>query len=251
MIRQLFSGEVKKIFIEFDRRGSFAASYSSQGTDRGLVGGMLGYAPFNPLMKRSLQIAAKKGILVEFHIAEFDAPHPNTARIRAVDENGETASAVGISTGGGIVEILNINGFPVSIMGGFYELLISFDEMVYKLDDSINKIKEMMGDYEFVHTAENGSKRLINIKTKSKVSHGLIKEIKELLPESQIKQIDPVYSILSRKDCRVPFKTAGEMMEWAQGKGLSPGDAGLYYEAERGGISQATHLPFRDTVSYQ
>lgn len=134
MTRQLLSSDPVEIHIEFEKSGSFAASYNTQGTDRGLIGGLLGYKPENLKMLTALENASEKGILVTFSVSEFDAPHPNTARIRTIGKNGEQVSTVGISTGGGAIEMLEINGFDVSMAGDFFEVLLLMSRNQWEID---------------------------------------------------------------------------------------------------------------------
>jgi L-serine dehydratase len=237
MTRHLLMNEPKEMKFEFNRGGSFAATYDSQGTDRGLVGGMMGYTPDNPKMITALEDAKKRNISIAFHITDFDAPHPNTVRIKAVEEDGEVVSAIGISTGGGMIEILNVNGFPVSMTGKYYELLIMIDKEKY--DENIDeKIKALLVDgYEYFDRKENNSEVLINIKLSYPIDNEWIGSIRAVLPNSKIRIIPPVFPILSRKECQVPFRTAAEMESWAKRNNYSPWEAGLHYEAMRGGLS--------------
>jgi len=236
MTRHLLASEPKELAFEFDRKGSFAASYNTQGTDRGLVGGLMGYTPDNPRMITALEDAREKAITVSFHIADFDAPHPNTVRIKAVGEDGEAATSVGISTGGGIMEILNVNGFDVSMPGEYYELLITLDEKRYseKIEEEIKKL--IGDDFAYFDVVGYNGEVLLDIKLSYPPGEKLIEAVKTSLPDSKIRLLPPVFSILSRKDCQVPFRTAGEMESWAKLNHYSPGEAGLHYEAIRGGM---------------
>lgn len=237
MARHLLASEPQKLEFEFDRRGSFAATYETQGTDRGLVGGLMGYMPDNPRMITALEDAKARNISVSFNITDFEAPHPNTVRIKAVGEDGEAVSAVGISTGGGIMEILEINGFDVSMSGKYYELLIILEEtkQAGKIEEEIKGL--IVDGFEYVNVTANKGGVLADIKLSYKPDDALMEAIQSLLPGSKIRLIPPVFTILSRKECPVPFRTAAEMEAWAKSKNYSPWEAGLHYEAIRGGMS--------------
>lgn len=236
MTRHLLAREPKELVFEFDRKGSFAASYNTQGTDRGLVGGLMGYTQDNPRMITALEDAKGKNISVTFRIADFDAPHPNTVRIKAIGEDGEVVTSTGISTGGGIMEILNVNGFNVSMSGEYYELLITSDEKKYseRIEEEIKKL--VVDGFEYFDLIKYNGEVLIDIKLSYKPDAKLMEAVKTILPNSKIRLLPPVFSILSRKDCQVPFRTAGEMESWAKLNGYSPWEAGLHYEAIRGGM---------------
>ncbi len=237
MTRHLLAGEPRQLEFKFDRRGSFAATYNTQGTDRGLVGGFMGYAPDNPEMITALENARKQNISVVFRIEDFEAPHPNTVKIKAVGGDGEVVTATGISTGGGIIEILNVNGFDVSMTGKYYELLIALGEETYlKTPDMKERVTKETGGYEYFDVIKNSGDILIDVKLAHQISSESIESIKKILPDSKIRLIPPVFPILSRKECKVPFRTAAEMESWTKSNNYSPGEAGLYYEAMRSGM---------------
>ncbi|MCQ4936037.1 serine dehydratase beta chain [Anaerotignum propionicum] len=120
---QLCLGIPKTIRISFDKSGSFASSYNLQGTDRGLVGGLLGVYPEDNRLHDILKEAKNKDVNVSFHITEFETDHPNTAKISLLTHNGEQIKLIGQSTGEGIFKIVDINGFSVQIMRDYYELI--------------------------------------------------------------------------------------------------------------------------------
>lgn len=238
MIRHLLMNEPKQLDFEFDRKGSFAATYYAQGTDRGLVGGLMGYAPDNPDMLTALEDARKRNISVVFRIGDFNAPLPNTVKIRAVGEDGEVVTATGISKGGGMIEIINVNGYDVFMTGKYYELLINIDMKKYaEMADIIKRITEKTNGCEYCDIIENRSKVLINIKLSHQVGYKSIDSIRKMLPNSSIRLIPPVFPILSRKECKVPFRTATEMEAWARTNSYSPWEAGLQYETMISGMS--------------
>lgn len=124
LVRQFLGEEPLRVRVAFDPEGSFALVYRTQGTDRGFVAGFLGMDPSNPEGRRSLQIARDRGLEVQFVVERLEgATHPNTALIEA---HGATRSvvAVGLSTGGGMVTLVSVDGYPVQISGGLYHLLV-------------------------------------------------------------------------------------------------------------------------------
>ena len=236
MTRHLLASEPKDLLFEFDRNGSFAASYFTQGTDRGLVGGFLGYTPDNLKLITALEDAKAKNINVTFKVIDFDAPHPNTVRITATGNDGETVTSTGISVGGGIMEVLNVNGFDVSMPGEYYELLITLNKE--NCSDALNeKIKKSLNSFEYFDIIERDGKVLINIKLSYKPDLQPIDAITSSLQNSKIRLIPPVFSILSRKNIVVPFRTAEEMARWAKANNYSPWETGLYYEVARSGLT--------------
>ncbi|MDX1675281.1 MAG: L-serine ammonia-lyase, iron-sulfur-dependent subunit beta [Longimicrobiales bacterium] len=103
--------------------GSFAATGEGHGTQRALVGGLLGMAPDDLRLRTAFEAADQAGLDYTFEEVDLgDDAHPNSAVIRV--EHGDDAVTVrGASVGGGRVEVTEIDGFPVEL-GGAYDTLV-------------------------------------------------------------------------------------------------------------------------------
>jgi L-serine dehydratase len=110
--RQLFGTQPKK--AEITLYGSFAQTYRGHGTDIALVGGLLDFDTFDDRMRDSLQIAKTLGIEIRITPSTDKAPHPNTAKIQLFGD-GPSLEIIGISIGGGAIEIVSLNQFRVSM----------------------------------------------------------------------------------------------------------------------------------------
>src|SRR5690625_4768218 len=102
---------------------SFAKTYKGHGTDFALVGGLLNYETDHPQMRNALKTAEDKGISIEFIEDSAKVSHPNTVRIQLGDDSA-SIELVGISIGGGKVEIIELNGFALKLSGNHPALLI-------------------------------------------------------------------------------------------------------------------------------
>lgn len=222
------------IMVRFDRSGSFASSYNLQGTDRGLVGGLLGMPPDDLRLHFALDEARKQHLEVSFLVDDFEADHPNTAKIKLLTDRGETINYTGKSTGGGMFQVTEINEFPVDIVGDCYELLIICEP------SSASKIKAALPPEGIlnINQAGMGGKLLINAKYTHRVNTDAFNAALEQDTHGWFRQIDPVLPILSPANCSIPFRTNAEMMEWLDGRGCQCWEAAVYYEARRGGISE-------------
>jgi len=103
--------------------GSFAKTYRGHGTDVALVAGLLEFATHDPRIPKSLLIAKEKGLHVAFRTAENPDYHPNTVRIR-LTAGAHSSELLGVSIGGGAVEILEIDGFKVKMTASYPTLVI-------------------------------------------------------------------------------------------------------------------------------
>lgn len=95
---------------------SFAETYRGHGTDKAIVGGLLGMETDDLRIRHSLEYAREQDVKILFHLAKkcpyYD--HPNTVLVRA-EKNHEILSVGGVSLGGGLSKIFLINGFSVNI----------------------------------------------------------------------------------------------------------------------------------------
>lgn len=112
--RNLFGRRPKWAHIHL--YGSFAETYKGHGTDVAIVGGLLNFDTFDDRLIRSFEIAKEEGLDYAFFIEQGIPDHPNTAKIVVGDELGEL-EVVGISVGGGKIEIAEINGFKLKLTG--------------------------------------------------------------------------------------------------------------------------------------
>lgn len=119
--RFIFSAEIKK--AEILLHGSFASTYKGHGTDRAVVGGILGFKPDDERIKNSLEIAEKKGIEIKFFEGELRDAHPNTLKI-TLGNGDKTISMVGSSIGGSDIRVKKIDEYDVNISGNLPTLWV-------------------------------------------------------------------------------------------------------------------------------
>lgn len=104
--------------------GSFAKTYRGHGTDKALVGGILGMEPWDPGIRTSLETARERGIEITFESSDLGNAHPNTTLILLTGEDGTELSVQGSSVGGGNILITHVNHMAVSFTGQNNTILI-------------------------------------------------------------------------------------------------------------------------------
>ena len=109
--------------------GSFAATGEGHGTQRAMVGGLVGIAPDDLRLREAYAEAEAAGLQWEFEETDLgEDAHPNTAVLH-VERAGEKVMVRGASLGGGRVEVCEIDGFPVQLGGSYHTLvLLAHDE---------------------------------------------------------------------------------------------------------------------------
>ncbi|MBN9652808.1 L-serine ammonia-lyase, iron-sulfur-dependent subunit beta [Halobacillus sp. GSS1] len=119
--RHLFGREPKYAHIHL--YGSFAKTYKGHGTDVAIIGGLLDYDTYDERISQSLVTARKNGMKIRFHEEDAHTDHPNTAKVKIGDDDGEL-ELVGISIGGGKAEITELNGFELRLSGSHPAILL-------------------------------------------------------------------------------------------------------------------------------
>lgn len=111
--------------VDFTLYGSFAKTYHGHGTDRALLGGMMGFNTDDIRIRNSFQIAAERGLAYSFTPCESETDiHPNTVDIRMENARGQVMTVRGESLGGGKVRISRINGVSVDFTGDYSTVIV-------------------------------------------------------------------------------------------------------------------------------
>ncbi len=250
MVRQMIAGDPIKLVVEFHKEGSLAQTYHGHGSDIGLVGGILGLNPKDLEIKDSLKLAESLGLEVAFVISDYKATHPNTYKISIESKLGEKILVTAVSTGGGMFEIININGFEVDIKGGYFETLILTD-IVNEIE--LKKVVDLVNMYtkktEYIIFNKKNNKTLVSIKTKEKIDDKLLNLLRNESFVKKIMRLNPVLPTLSNKNCALPFTNARQMIMLAKKENLDLYKAALLYESLRGDVSkEAVYNKMKDIV---
>ena len=104
--------------------GSFAATGEGHGTQRAIIGGLLGIPPDDLRLRRAYEEAEAAGMTYDFQTTNLgEDAHPNSAVLR-VEKGEDTATVRGASVGGGQVRVTEIDGFPVDLSGAYDTLVL-------------------------------------------------------------------------------------------------------------------------------
>ena len=107
---------------------SFAKTGKGHGTQLALVAGLLGYAPDDARLPQAMQQAQVAGLDVNFQDIDLGDVHPNTAQLLVRDAAGARVSLTASSTGGGVIEVIRVDGFKVGFSGGAPTLLLRYPD---------------------------------------------------------------------------------------------------------------------------
>lgn len=238
VINMLLDDEVKSIRIIFDENGSYINCYTTQGTNYGFTGGIQGIDITDERIKNALTIAEESGVSVSFESKNFGNVHPNFAHITVKGASGEVVTTESISTGGGMFDVINYNGYPLVIKGDCYNILITSADLSVRTQIE-EQLSQLEGNAYVVETisVESLSEHLINIKLEEGVTSTLLGRFKTLPGVVRIRYIKPVLPVVKRFDLKVPFTNAREAEAYAEQSGRSLWEIGLDYECALSGQS--------------
>ncbi|HET7616756.1 MAG TPA: L-serine ammonia-lyase, iron-sulfur-dependent subunit beta [Bacillales bacterium] len=168
-------------WVEISLYGSFAQTYKGHGTDVALVGGLLGYDTHDTRIVDSLTTAEEKGMKVDITPEEAHADHPNTARLRLGDDT-EQLEVVGISIGGGKIEITELNGFELRLSGNYPAVFVVHNDrfgVIAAVANLLAKHEINIGHME-VSRKEKGKQALMVIEVDQNIGDTVLAELMTL-----------------------------------------------------------------------
>ncbi|WP_099352385.1 L-serine ammonia-lyase, iron-sulfur-dependent subunit beta [Fredinandcohnia onubensis] len=177
--RSLFGREPKWANISF--YGSFAETYRGHGTDVAIIGGLLDFDTFDERIKISLDIAKEAGIQIKFIEEEAVPEHPNTARVLIGDDEGEL-ELVGISIGGGKIEITELNGFKLRLSGNHPAILVVHNDRYGAIAGVANVLAKYAINIGHMEVArkEKGMQALMTIEVDQNIEGPVLDELSTL-----------------------------------------------------------------------
>jgi len=230
LARELMNSSFTDVLVEFDREGSLPTTHDTQGSDMGLFGGLMGWDAADARLPGSPQALRDTGVRIAIETVDAGDPHPNTYRL-TLRGDMETHTLHAISTGGGMMEVIQLDGFAVSMFGDCFETLLWVDghgsDVVTTLESCF------VADEIVLHKADG--RQLVEVKAASFVSDEILSKISGI---QSVKRLNPVLPVMTRKGTKVPFDSCAAMLEFDAGRGTPLWQLAVQYEMERGGLSE-------------
>jgi L-serine dehydratase len=228
LARDLMDGEITEVLVEFDREGSLPTTHESQGSDMGLFGGLLGWEADDERLPNSAQALEEAGINLRIETVDVGDPHPNTYRLTLKNDH-ETHTLIAISTGGGMIEVIEIDGVALRMDGGWHETLIWQSSCDFSRIQNDSAKAETAFSAAEVSTHDLGDTRLIQVKSDRFFgSDG-----------SVVRHLSPVLPVPSRNDIRVPFTSCAEMLQHDGPQNTPLWQLAIEYEQARGNFTES------------
>lgn len=116
--------------VKFYLHGSFAETYKGHGTDKALVGGILGFEPDDARIKNSFELAEQAGIKFEFIKSNLgDDVHPNTVKMEMLLEDSTISTLKGASIGGGNIKLTEMDGLELDFNGAKAAVVVEIKDI--------------------------------------------------------------------------------------------------------------------------
>jgi len=129
LARCLVGGTPDRARIEL--HGSFARTGEGHGTDKAIVGGLMGFRPDDERIRDALGIAEREGLDYRFEkttLGEENEVHPNTVRV-TIERRDRSSVMVGSSLGAGRVLVTEIDGYPVEVTGNYHTIVLVAEDV--------------------------------------------------------------------------------------------------------------------------
>ncbi|RCX09572.1 L-serine dehydratase [Anaerobacterium chartisolvens] len=176
--RLLLGERVKSAYIKL--HGSFAETYKGHGTDKAIIGGLMGYLPDDPRIRESIELAEQEGMTFSIETASLGDVHPNTALISVEGVSGKKASILGSSIGGGNIVIKQIDGMSVEFTGQYNSLIVEYTDR----PRMVAMITSIIGDSDInianmkVYRSARGGKAIMTIEIDQEIPEELVNIIR-------------------------------------------------------------------------
>ena len=219
LARDLLDGDINDVLVEFDREGSLPLTHASQGSDMGLFGGLLGWEADDERLPQSAQALAAAGVTVRIVTVDVGDPHPSTYRLTLRNAR-EQHSLIALSTGGGMMAVISVDGVPMHMDGGYHETLIWQPR---------GPVAHFEAEEVIVH--ERPTFQIIQVKADHFVPTAG-------LAATAVKRLAPVLPVPSRKAIQVPFTSCAEMLAHDGAKNTPLWKLAAEYEMARGNFTE-------------
>jgi len=226
LVRQLMQEELTHLLVEYDPNGALVTTHKDQGTDMGLAGGLMGWEPTDERLIEYEKHIAKSGIKIDVKYVSYGATHANTYKL-TLSSSTDKHTMTALSIGGGMIEVINIDGSKLSIGGDTYELII------FLKDIEACKNPDFTGAETFI----KGNKPFIKFSNTAGFDKKTIDSFKNTEGVENVVLLDPVLPVL-KVDSKLPFCNSEEMEIYNNKHNLQLWELALKYETARSGFSE-------------
>lgn len=227
LLRRLLGAEPRAATLTFDRSGSFAQVYDRQGADLAFAAGLMGWDLTDERFADALNAAARSDLSLRFQVADIpEADHPNAVRVELESLSGATLLASAKSTGGGMLEIASLDGWPLRITGERHELIVVFRR------EAEEAVREMLSrgisSSEVPKFISRADRSMLHLGRNRPFPDDIVVALGAIPGVTRVMRAEPVFFV---RGGRALFSRAGEMVALAETRGETLGRLALAYES--------------------
>ena len=127
--------------VKIGLHGSFAETYKGHGTDKAIVGGLLGFNPEDNRIKSAFEIAKNENLDYGFEFIDLGSEyHPNSV-ILEMRDGKDKMTVIGSSIGGGNIIIKEVDGLEAGFGGEPNTLVVLNQDKIGALVNIANTLK--------------------------------------------------------------------------------------------------------------
>lgn len=234
MAKSVLGEDVARIDVYLDKDGSFAGTFGVMREDIGMLSGAYGLLPDDVRLFSIKQILAQEGIAYQFHFIQLlESKHINAMKFVLTGTSGKTISIAGNSVGGGMVEIVCVNGYPCTTCGDTYVYLFEYDDIKLLRDDQAILCSYLQGLLKNSITQSDSGKWLNCFFT---CVENDISKIRSKLKMENISVIRPVLPVITNeKRKKQLFATFPEWTKLCEEQKKSLADIAIQYQMDASG----------------
>jgi L-serine dehydratase len=236
LARDLMGQDFDEVLVEFDRNGSLPTTHESQGSDMGLFGGLMGWEADDERLPDSPRLLQEAGVQVRIETVDVGDEHPNTYRLTLRSNDGRRHFVRAISTGGGMMEVINIDDFAVSMFGDYHVTLLWIAEHGEACRRRLAQHLGIDSDEALLHAGRDG--QLLEVRGQAFIPRQFLAELQAEFTINEIQQLSSVLPVSSFRGMQIPFASCAEMLRVDAGRNLSLTQHAIDFEMQRSGLSR-------------
>lgn len=178
--RKLLADDVAYAKIYF--HGSFLATGKGHGTDKALVAGLLGMHVDDINVPNSFNLAKEKNMQFTIEGIDLGDVHPNSVKLELQGRSGRILEIIAASTGGGRIQICQIDGLPTNFCGDYPTLVVHnidkpghVGKVASKLSEEDVNIATMQ-----LYRSQKGADAVMILECDKEISNDIIEWIRNL-----------------------------------------------------------------------
>ncbi len=248
LAHDLLKAPLKSIRIVLNRNGSFAGTFGLMNEDLGMLAGAYGLMPDDERIFDIKQILNEEKIPFEFEFSEIpESSDANAVKFLLTGTDNETVSLTGVSTGGGMVETVQILGFPYRSKGDTYLTCIRERENTRQLDSFFQPAVQKYGIRNVSVISDGKSGKLYCIHSETEPTE--LKAELERYSGAECYQMRPLLPVVTTGQKKKQlFDTFTDWIRISKERGQGLAETAVDYEQDASGWSREEIIAYMKLV---